>query len=226
MENINNELRLLIRGNHYYATPFVFSNVYGRAIFSRNNFAENEPTSVYEDIASEVFEENYYEYSKTERLSMQNSSLLPIFSKINSEMRSHTETEKGIVSSSEEDNEVELYTDGIIEEDDGLKIIYGDSNFPISLHVGNDGIVTLDSENEAIAALTFEKGKRHFVNLSPLIKLGLSDGKQDIPLQICVYTHDIKNELLQKSKTLEITYSIEIAGSQAEKTNFSITVLS
>lgn len=225
MENIGNELRLLIKGNHYYATPFVFSNVYGRAIFKHNDFAENTPASMYEDIASELFEDDYYEYARTERLSTQNSTLLPIFRKINHELLSHTEHEKIVLPISEEDNEVELYTDGVIAEDNGLKIIYGDRNFPICLHVGNDGIVTLDSENDAVPMLTFEKGKRHFVNLSPLVKLGLPDGKTEIPLQICIFTHDIRNELIGKSKTLEISYSIEIAGSQAEKTNFSVTVL-
>lgn len=225
MENIGNELRLLIKGNHYYATPFIFSNVYGRAIFIRNDYAEAETASVYEDIASEIFDDDYYEYARTERLSIQNSSLLPIFNKINSEMLSHMEVDKNTSISAEDNNEVELYTDGVIEEDDGLKIMYGDSNFPICLHVGNDGIVTLDSECEAIPMLTFEKGKRHFVNLSPLMKIGLTDSRLDIPMQICIFTHDIKNELLSSSKTLEISYSIEIAGSQAEKTNFSITVL-
>ena len=79
-------------------------------------------------------------------------------------------------------------------------------NEPETLSMLRDGTVK--------TALLFEQGKRHLcIYQTPIM-----------PFEVCVYTRTVRNAI-EREGVLEMDYTVEIRGAQAERTRFLMRVL-
>lgn len=74
-------------------------------------------------------------------------------------------------------------------------------------------LITMMRDGTVNTILVFEKGKRHICTYQT----------QYMPFEICVYTKEVKNNLLENG-VIELDYIVEIRGAQAERTQFKIEI--
>lgn len=195
------DFAIKISGNHYFACDYVFSNIYGDSVFMDE---ETAPSADY-----------FPSIKESESLLL---DTLP---------ETHIDT---ISSMPECTKEIEYMTEGsvISDEKNDIFIRYGGDDSPMCLHIRNDGAVSLSGEEFDSAEIIFEKGKRNYISL-PLSLFNDTPKDQSIPedlqspLNICVSTEDIKNNMTKNGGSLSVSYSIEVNGIVAEVTDFTLT---
>jgi len=192
------DFAIKISGNHYFACDYVFSNVYGDSVFS-----DDEPSLPYGMITPEDNENMLLETLPETHLD--SISTLPECTK-----------------------EVEYMTEGsVFEKDkDDIFIRYGSDESPMCVHIRKDGAVTLSGEESDCSEIVFEKGKRNYISLPvSVFNDGIENAPEDLqsPLNLCVTTEEITNNMTAKGGSLSVSYSIEVNGIVAEVTDFTIT---
>lgn len=211
---INNKRDFMVKisGNHYFACDYVFANVYGDSVFIEepenalklDGAALSLPFTNYDESVDDAIKETLPE-TPLEML-----STLPDCTK-----------------------EIEYMTEGTVScsENGELYIRYGNDEYPMCIHIRNDGVVTLSGDESDVAEFVFEKGKRNFIALpeSAFKDTCESDISHDSvyekqsPIYLCVSTEDINNNMTNTGGSLQISYSIEVNGIVAEVTDFTIT---
>lgn len=192
------DFSIKINGNHYFACDYVFSNVYGDSVFSE----EIESPSADFDISS-----------NSQELLLDTLPETPL---------------DALTTLPECTKEIEYMTEGTIHEEDtdDIFIRYGSDDSPMCIHIRKDGSVTLSGDEYDAAEIVFEQGKRNFIAL-PMSLLGGTDDPEysdlQSPLNLCVNTGEIKNNMTSDGGTLSVSYSIEVNGIVAEVSDFTIT---
>lgn len=193
------DFSIRINGNHYFACDYVFSNVYGDSVFS------DEPDVFVED----------------DSLNFDTSELL---------RNTLPETPIDALTSLPEcTKNIEYMTEGSVQkaEKDDIFIRYGSDESPMCIHIRNDGSVTLSGDDKDVAEIVFEQGKRNFIAL-PINLFGgenVSEYEEDMhaPINLCVTTNEIQNNMTEAGGSLSVSYSIEVNGMIAEVSDFTLT---
>jgi uncharacterized beta-barrel protein YwiB (DUF1934 family) len=88
------------------------------------------------------------------------------------------------------------------------------SNTSVSFHKSEPQTLSMLRDGSVKTALVFEQGKRHLcVYQTPVM-----------PFEVCVYTRSVRNAI-ESEGVLEMDYTVEIRGAQAERTKFLMRVL-
>ena len=88
------------------------------------------------------------------------------------------------------------------------------SSTSVSFQKSAPAIVSMLRDGSVKTALIFERGKRHLCVYQTQI----------MPFEVCVFTKRVDNRL-DTEGTLEMDYTVEIRGAQAERTRFQMRVL-
>lgn len=192
------DFSIKISGNHYFACDYVFSNIYGDSVFS-----DDEPAPLGDFLTPE-----------------ENENML-----LDTLPETHLD---GISTLPECTKEIEYMTEGsvISRDEDDIFIRYGNDDSPMCVHIRKDGSVTLSGEESDYSEIVFEKGKRNYISLPvSVFNDGIENAPEDLqsPLNLCVSTDDITNNMTEKGGSLTVSYSIEVNGIVAEVTDFTIT---
>ena len=84
----------------------------------------------------------------------------------------------------------------------------------VSYRKSEPSLISMLRDGSVKTALVFEPGARHLcVYQTPIM-----------PFEVCVYTRSVKNDIEAKG-LLEMDYTVELRGAQAEHTAFSMRVL-
>lgn len=192
------DFAIKISGNHYFACDYVFSNIYGDSVFT-----DDKPTP-HSDFLTPEDNENMLLGTLPET-HLDSISTLPECTK-----------------------EIEYMTEGsvISMDKEDIFIRYGSDDSPMCVHIRKDGTVTLTGEESDYSEIIFEKGKRNYISLP--VSLFRDDNEpipEDLqsPLNLCVSTDEITNNMTEKGGSLTVSYSIEVNGIVAEVTDFTIT---
>lgn len=117
---------------------------------------------------------------------------------------------------------LELFSEGeLYITDERVIIAYEESELTgmegsstqVRFERSNPELVTMMRNGSVNTILVFEKNKRHICTYQTPY----------MPFEICVYTKEIKNTLLEDGK-IELDYIVEIRGAQAERTQFLIEI--
>lgn len=195
------DFAIKISGNHYFACDYVFSNVYGNSVFDeeeQNNILPVDITNGDDDsVLLETLPETHID----------NLTSLPECTK-----------------------EVEYMTEGSVHEvtENDIFIRYGSDDAPMCIHIRDDGSVTLSGDEYDVAEIVFEKGKRNFIAIPATLfenQKPVPEDMEDLqsPLNLCISTDEIKNNMTKDGGSLTVSYSIEVNGIVAEVTDFTLT---
>ena len=88
------------------------------------------------------------------------------------------------------------------------------SRTAVSFAKENSDIVSMIREGAVSTVLVFEEGKRHHCIYNTPI----------MPFEVCVYTRTVRNAI-EGEGILEMDYTVELRGAQAERTKFLMRVL-
>ncbi len=221
------DFAIKISGNHYFACDYVFSNIYGESVFTdepeQNAFfagladspESNGPTGLPEAFPSQEISEEMLRETLPET-PFDALSTLPDCTK-----------------------KIEYMTEGSVldretPERDGLYIRYGSDEFPMCVHIREDGSVSVSGDEADTAEIVFEQGKRSFIALPENLFTqdtpfgGMSASPADAyerhaPIHLCVSTEKIDNRMTAHGGSLSVSYSIEVNGMIAEVSDFTIT---
>ena len=84
----------------------------------------------------------------------------------------------------------------------------------VSFHKNDPALISMLRNGTVKTAMVFEKGRRHFcVYQTPIM-----------PFEVCIYTRSVTN-LLENEGKLELGYTVELRGAQAEQTHFTMRLL-
>jgi len=129
---------------------------------------------------------------------------------------------EGEQSFDEEDN-IELYTEGTMTVSDGrVTLSYEETELTgmegsetvVSFSVSEPGLVSMYRSGSVSTTLVFERGKRHHcIYQTPIM-----------PFEIGVRTYAVDNRILTEG-TLFLDYVVEIRGAKAERTHFTLRIL-
>ena len=194
------DFAIKINGNHYFACDYVFSNVYGDSVFSDETDIPS-PTADFE-ISSDAKE-----------LLLDTLPETPL---------------DALTTLPECTKEIEYMTEGTIhqEEQDDIFIRYGSDDAPMCIHIRKDGSVTLSGDEFDAAEIVFEQGKRNFIAIPMSLLNGFTiqeEHELQSPLNLCITTNEIKNNMTGGGGTLSVSYSIEVNGIVAEVSDFTLT---
>ena len=123
---------------------------------------------------------------------------------------------------SEENDAIELFSEGILTVDDERAVISYDeseltgmegSSTEVGFDLDNPGLVTMMRNGTVSTVLVFEKGERHICTYKT----------EFMPFEICVNTKDVQNTLFEDGR-IYLDYVVEIRGAQAERTIFTVEV--
>ena len=121
-------------------------------------------------------------------------------------------------------------TEGSVHEvnENDIFIRYGSDDAPMCIHIRDDGSVTLSGDEYDVAEIVFEKGKRNFIAIPATLfenQNTLPENMEDLqsPLNLCITTDEIKNNMTKDGGSLTVSYSIEVNGIVAEVTDFTLT---
>ena len=197
-----------ISGNHYFACDYVFSNIYGESVFFDE--ADEPPADAFDGaypddgIAEEALLDTLPETP------FDTLSTLPDCTK-----------------------QIEYATEGsvVVSPDNSLNIRYGSDDAPMCIHICSDGSVTLSGDDDDIAEIVFEKGKRNFIALPETAFMPPEPDKAPpsaedpvhAPIHLCVSTAEIQNNMTPSGGSLSVSYTIEVNGMLAEVTDFTVT---
>ena len=88
------------------------------------------------------------------------------------------------------------------------------STTSVSFHKSEPQTISMLRDGSVKTALVFEPSKRHLcVYQTPIM-----------PFEVCVYTRSVRNEI-ETEGVLEMDYTVELRGAQAERTKFFMRVL-
>lgn len=125
--------------------------------------------------------------------------------------------------SSPSSNTIELESEGVMRLKDGrLEISYEEteltgmagSTTAVSFDESVPGLVSMIREGNVNTVLIFEEGKRNICAYET----------EYMPFEICIHTYNIDNQITRGGGTLSLDYVIEIHGSAAERTKFTLEV--
>lgn len=195
------DFAITISGNHYFACDYVFSNVYGNSVFDEEEYTGALPADI---------------------TNADEESVL-----IDTLPETHIDS---LVSMPECTKEVEYMTEGSVLEvtENDIFIRYGSDDAPMCIHIRKDGSVTLSGDEADVAEIVFEKGKRNFIAVPASLfdnQTPMPEEMADLqsPLNLCVTTDDIENNMTKDGGSLTVSYSIEVNGIVAEVTDFTLT---
>ncbi len=215
---IPREVSIKIKGSHYFGCDYIFSNIYGSAVFTESDCPDgtfyDDPMN---DIISDDPEKGDFSEKTLERF-IEDSECSDMLD---------------LVSLPECNKEIEYSTLGTLTSDGsgGVYIRYSGDFSPICMHVSNNGYVTLNGEEDDFSELIFEQGKRNYVALpeslfieQPVADDGSSEENDtQSPLQLCISTRNIDSDLTENGGSLSLSYSIEVNGITAECTDITLT---
>ncbi len=215
---IPREVSIKIKGSHYFGCDYIFSNIYGSAVFTENDCQDGVCCDVpMNELISDDPEKGDFSEKTLERF-IEDSDFGDM-----SELLSLPECNK----------EIEYSTLGTLTPDGsgGVYIRYCGDFSPICMHVSGNGCVTLNGEEDDFSELIFEAGKRNYVALpeslftEPPVSDGTNDTQNDTqsPLQLCISTRNIDTDLTENGGSLSLSYSIEVNGITAECTDITLT---
>ena len=216
---MNTDFSIEIKGSHYFGCDYIFSNIYGSAVFTENDCPDD---GIYDIPMNELisddpnkgdFSEKTLERFIDDASDLLDISTLPDCSK-----------------------EIEYSTRGTLSPDGsgGVYIRYSGDFSPICMHVSKCGKVTLNGEDDDFSELVFETGKRNYLAL-PESLFGetcpsLSRAEPDencedrqSPLQLCINTRNIDADMTEDGGSLKLSYSIEVNGITAESSDIVLT---
>jgi len=117
---------------------------------------------------------------------------------------------RSVQSIDEEDNELELITEGTFEEADGKYLItYKDSEATgyedsvTTVEVQNDNLAVITRTGKSNSSLVIESGKKHHCHY----------GTPYGDMMVGIYTHKIQNDLHNEGGYLYLRYTIDINSS-------------
>ncbi len=216
MENTlkDREVSISIKGTHYFGCDYIFSNVYGSAVFT-----DTEPMDYVETPMDDLLSDDPIKGDYSEKT----------LDRFIEDSRSDAD----IYSLPDCSKEIEYSTLGTLCSDGagGVYIRYSGDFSPICMHISRDGRVTLNGEDDDFSELVFEPGKRNHVSLpESLFSDGptgenVPDEEADLqsPLQLCVSTKSIDSDLTENGGRLCLSYSIEVNGITAETSDIILT---
>lgn len=195
------DFAIKISGNHYFACDYVFSNVYGNSVFDEEEQNGILPVDITggddESVLLDTLPETHID---------------------------------SLASLPECTKEVEYMTEGSVHEvnENDIFIRYGSDDAPMCIHIRDDGSVTLSGDEYDVAEIVFEKGKRNFIAIPASLfenQNTLLENMEDLqsPLNLCITTDEIKNNMTKDGGSLTVSYSIEVNGIVAEVTDFTLT---
>ena len=195
------DFAIKISGNHYFACDYVFSNVYGNSVFDEEEQNGILPVDITggddESVLLDTLPETHID---------------------------------SLASLPECTKEVEYMTEGSVHEvnENDIFIRYGSDDAPMCIHIRDDGSVTLSGDEDDVAEIVFEKGKRNFIAIPATLfenQNTLPENMEDLqsPLNLCITTDEIKNNMTKDGGSLTVSYSIEVNGIVAEVTDFTLT---
>ena len=195
------DFAIKISGNHYFACDYVFSNVYGNSVFDEEEQNGILPVDITggddESVLLDTLPETHID---------------------------------SLASLPECTKEVEYMTEGSVHEvnENDIFIRYGSDDAPMCIHIRDDGSVTLSGDEYDVAEIVFEKGKRNFIAIPATLfenQNTLPENMEDLqsPLNLCITTDEIKNNMTKDGGSLTVSYSIEVNGIVAEVTDFTLT---
>ena len=208
--NTTPEFSIKITGNHYFGCDYIFSNIYGSAVFADDFNGERESLEgmVNDPEKGDFSEATFAEYAESDS-EFYDFSTLPECNK-----------------------EIEYSTLGTLTEDGdgGLFIRYSGDFSPVCMHITKGGLVTLNGEEDDFSELVFENGKRNYVALPESVFSpsqadggGYDDGDMQSPIQLCVDTKNLETDISEAGVKLKISYSIEVNGITAEVSDITLT---
>ena len=205
------EASIKIHGNHYFGTDYIFSNIYGSAVFT-----DEERSDSVSDIPDDEL-----------RADPQKGDYSPLT--LEEFMGSDTDI-FDLATMPDCSKEIEYSTIGTVESDGdgGAYIRYSGDFTPICMHICKSERVTLNGQEDDFSELVFETGKRNYVALPESLfnETGseVSDDGQS-PLQLCISTKSMNKNITEDSLSLQLAYSIEVNGITAEVTDFTLTAV-
>lgn len=213
---IPREFSIKIKGSHYFGCDYIFSNIYGSAVFTDN---DSQSCAFYDvpmkDIISDDPSKGDFSEKTLERFIEETSDVYDLSTLPDC------------------NREIEYSTLGTLTSDGngGVYIRYCGDFSPICMHVLQNGKVTLNGEEDDFSELIFEKGKRNYIALpeslfseSPVCVTNESDcDETQSPLQLCVSTKDIDSDINENGGHLKLSYSIEVNGITAECSDIVLT---
>lgn len=121
-----------------------------------------------------------------------------------------------------ESGPVEMYSEGeLYVSDERVIIAYEEteltgmegSQTQVRFERNDPNLVVMMRNGTVNTVLVFEEGKRHICTYQT----------EYMPFEICVFTRSVKNTLLTDGR-IELDYTVEIRGAQAEQTHFVIEI--
>lgn len=203
-DNTQNQYTISIKGHHFFACDYVFSNIYGSGVFAEDYNPLDEISE------SELFA-NPEAFSLSEKT-------LELFSK-DGDMPYDISTMPDCVK------EIEYSTQGTVDIcDNFITIKYSGDFSPICMRV-SDGALSLSGQDDDFSELIFEEGKRNFVALPETLfsNADASENENQSPLQLCLDTKSIRLSNSGQKITVKAEYSIEVNGIVAEVSGFTLT---
>lgn len=201
-EDTQNLYTISIKGHHFFACDYVFSNIYGSGVFSED----------YNPL-DEIAENELFANPEVSALS---EKTLEQFSK-DSDMPYDISTMPDSIK------EIEYSTQGEVKfcDNGSVTIRYSGDFSPICMKV-SQGTLSLSGQDDDFSELLFEAGKRNFVALPETLfsNADASENENQSPLQLCLDTKKITLSNDGENIKVEAQYSIEVNGIIAEVSNF------
>ena len=153
----------------------------------------------------------------TDRCEMQGSLYETPSGKLLPDLEAEFPVQKGDVEHLEMTTEAIYHDDGhrvcISYKESELSGMEG-SKTSVSYHKNEPQMLYMMRDGTVKTAMVFEKGRRHFcVYQTPIM-----------PFEVCIYTRSVTN-LLENEGKLELGYTVELRGAQAEQTHFTMRLL-
>ena len=207
--NKQKEFSINIQGKHYFGCDYIFSNIYGSSVFTEDESNENTSSSQNDDELKANPENGDYSPKTLEEF-MESENTLHEF-----------------LSMPDCRKEIDYTTTGSVVDDGlgGILIRYSGDFTPICLHLSNDGVLALNGQEDDFSELVFETGKRNYVSL-PETLFGdepSESNENQSPIQLCLNTENIESNITEDGGYIKASYSIEVNGITAEKTDFILT---
>ena len=205
---IRNKRDYMIRisGHHFYACDYVFSNVYGESLFFENDAPSYPADAGVEDLLGEANREENLKDTLPETI-IDTLTAMPECTK-----------------------DIDFMSAGTVIDTrhDGTYIRYGTDEAPMCVHICRDGSVTVSGDEEDLAEIIFEDGKRSLISLQASVFENFPPedaafAELNSPLHLGVTTKTISGGISEDGGSLTISYTIDVNGILAEVTDFTLT---
>ena len=210
--HLEKEVSISICGNHYFGCDYIFSNIYGSAVFN-------------EEERAMPLDSDLEEISKNPENGDFSGKTLEEF------ISSDTSGELDLSTMPDCNKEIEYSTLGTLQSDGngGFLIRYSGDFTPICIHA-QSAKFTLNGQEDDFSELVFEKGKRNYIALPESLFKEESDeadkNENQSPIMLCLSAECVENNITENGGSLHVSYSIEVNGIMAEVTDFTLTATS